>query len=196
MLPDPTGRYFQPGLDFFEDRLQLSGEDGSSGGRNLRAFAVHTFVMPAVLIGPHREDPSLPWPSTTIQEAAIGSAGIASLIATVVWLVLLANGFIGVLSDLARRHRLAVAGLLLTLVGQLGLHLVWGTEAFLYSLHWAPLLVVVAALGARGRLRTVVVAAAAVLAIALGWSHIGQFTRLASIVRPDPSTWSVYSVID
>jgi len=51
-----------------------------------------------------------------------------------------------------RRQRLAgrrLQDLLgLTLAGQIALHLVFGTETFLYALNWAPLLVIWAAMGA------------------------------------------------
>lgn len=43
----------------------------------------------------------------------------------------------------------------ITLVGQLCLHLLYGTETFLHSLHFAPLLVVVGAFSTLTRARPV-----------------------------------------
>lgn len=56
----------------------------------------------------------------------------------------------------------------------------YGNETFLYSLHWVPLLVVVAALGMRTRLRPIALALAAVAVIAMLVSNTRRFELAAS----------------
>ena len=56
----------------------------------------------------------------------------------------------------------------------------YGNETFLYSLHWVPLLVVVAALGMQTRLRPIALALAAVAVIAMLVSNTRRSELAAS----------------
>jgi hypothetical protein len=189
-LPDPTGRYFEPGLDFVEDRLWLSGED--SGGRlqHARAFLFHAVVMPQISLGPHREKPELPWPSTSVEDSAVGSGGAASIVATALWVILLAWGGRVAASHARGASGRVVVTVLLSLLAQGALHLFWGTEAFLYALHWVPLLTFVAAMSCLSRARRYAVGGALALAVLLAILHVRQFLHLAALVVPDRAIWS------
>jgi hypothetical protein len=50
-------------------------------------------------------------------------------------------------------NSIAWRAVLLTVLGQLILHLVYGPETFIYAIHWFPLLVIIAGAGLNTRLR-------------------------------------------
>ncbi|MBD3243667.1 MAG: hypothetical protein GF331_23960, partial [Chitinivibrionales bacterium] len=119
----------------------------------LRSALAHTMVMPAIAVV-DRESPGImvsdrlgqpAWPVMLTQASAPGSAGAWGAVGMVVWVVLLGGGVYGLLT-IRRQPKLRLV-LALTLAGQLLLHVFYGDETFLYSLHFAPLLVVLAALG-------------------------------------------------
>jgi hypothetical protein len=78
----------------------------------------------------------------SFEHSSLGSTGPVGQAATIGWALLLSAGVWGTLRDgslpLFRRV------LLLTIAGQVLLHLVYGFELFLYSLHVVPLLVLLA----------------------------------------------------
>ena len=66
--------------------------------------------------------------------------------------------------------------LLAALLGQWGLHQVYGgEETFLYALHWVPLLVLVAAAGTLTRWRPLALGLAAVVLVGAGVNNRQQF---------------------
>ena len=138
-------------------------------GAIARAFLSHAIVMPELLTGRAT--------GLSVQAAAIGSAGWPSRLATTLWALLLLGGA-GQAARTLRASRF-VQVLIAALGAQFLLHLAFGRETFLYALHFAPLLVVLAALGATGRARAPVVAVVAVLCGLLAWNNIGQFRRAA-----------------
>src|SRR3989338_3256281 len=62
-----------------------------------------------------------------------------------IWAALLALGAWGLWT--AQRLRNLRLVLAVSVLGQMGLHLLYGEETFLFSLHWLPLRVIVAAFG-------------------------------------------------
>ena len=99
----------------------------------------------------------------SVQDAAIGSGGTIAVVATAVWVLLLALGAWSV----ATRASAVRGPLLLALAGHLLVYSIYGEETFLYTLHIAPLLVCLAALATNTRLRTVALGSAALLAVLL-----------------------------
>ena len=75
---------------------------------------------------------------------------------------------------------------LLVLAGQLVLHILYGDETFLYSLHWVPFLIIIAAMGVKGRFKNIVRVLTLVLIVGVGFNNIQQFIQVTSIV--DKST--------
>jgi hypothetical protein len=71
----------------------------------------------------------------------------------------------------------------LTLLGQLMLHMVYGNETFLYSLHFMPLLILVAAAGTLTRARPIALALAAVLLMASLMNNITVFQQADLMAR-------------
>jgi hypothetical protein len=120
-------------------------------------FFLHTVIAPALGMSTGRAGE----PNLSIQMSAPGSAGLAGALGTGAWIALLAIGVWGLFSSrLPARFRLVLG---LSLVGQYLLHLVYGDETFLYSLHFAPLLILIAAVGTQTRARPLVVALLVVL---------------------------------
>jgi len=165
-----------PSADFFLgdteeiDYILIDGAGGPS--RRMAVFFLHAMVMPAVQVLDNRFTES--WPALSVQFADVGSAGLLGLFSTAVWIGLLASGAIAAWRlERLRRFRRVVG---LTLLGQLGLHLLYGEETFLYSLHWLPFLVLVAAMGLFTRFRGVVVLAAAILVVCAGANNLWQFS--------------------
>jgi hypothetical protein len=169
----PSSQFF---LLFFDERQYVLLESAGGLGSRLTAFFVHPMVMPLVQV---LEDPlQAKGPILSVQRAAIGSSGVLGGISSLIWIWLLAVG----VRTLASRKTLdtprTVLGL--TLLGQLALHLVWGDETFLFSLHWLPLLVLVAGIGALGPQRRTVLVAATVLTIGACVNNVTQFVRVTS----------------
>ena len=116
------------------------------------AFFLHSVIAPAFGTSVGRVGE----PILSFQMSRPGSSGLLGALAAGVWIVVLAVGLWGIVSSrIDGRFRAALG---LALAGQLLLHLVYGDETFLYSLHFAPLLILVAALGAQTRARTLVLA--------------------------------------
>jgi hypothetical protein len=99
-----------------------------------RALLVHSMVMPRIDVVPEPK-----WGTRmSVQRSPLGSSGPVGAAATLVWAILLGTGVV----SLWRTRRLSpfVPALALTTVGQCAVYLCYGEEAFLYSLHIAPLL--------------------------------------------------------
>jgi hypothetical protein len=147
--------------------------------RILAAFFYHSMVMPAIFTVPDLFN--TPFPVMTTQQSNPGSAGVLGMIAVSAWLALL---FVAVwaLVRVKRNPRLRLA-VALMLGGQLVLHLLYGDETFLYSLHFMPLLILAAAHGALTALRPVVLSIAGVVLITSGVNNIAQFNNATDFLR-------------
>ncbi|MDJ0707545.1 MAG: hypothetical protein QNJ46_30080 [Leptolyngbyaceae cyanobacterium MO_188.B28] len=118
--------------------------DPDAGGplQIVQSFFAHAQIMPAIRAVDKFNRPE--WPVLTTQLSSPGSASFWGAAGVVVWLALLGLGFWSLFS--LKQHPKFRLVLGLSLLGQLALHLVYGDETFLYSLHFAPLLLIVAAL--------------------------------------------------
>jgi hypothetical protein len=154
-------RIFIPHADFFigysnEQRYFLRPEAG--GVRKiLTALAIHSVVMPSIDVVEKPPRGLI----MSVQQAPIAGNSLVWRAAAIVWLALLASGVwaavsLGISSALVRT-------VCMLITAQIGLHVLYGTETFLYALHFVPLLVILASLSAK----TVFRPAAVVLAVAL-----------------------------
>ncbi|MCA9738440.1 MAG: hypothetical protein R3E98_05390 [Gemmatimonadota bacterium] len=149
-----------------------------------RSLFVHTLVFPAIAV---IDFPNVgEWPLLLTQRAGIGSAGLLGLLASLAWMALLVLGVVHGLRS--PRHRRLTVFLLLALLSQLVLHAVFGDETFLYSAHFLPLLVVLAALATRGPRPRLVLALAALALVAGGINNLTQFSRAAGFL----DAWAPY----
>lgn len=137
--------------------------------RILPAFVFHPVVMPAIAVDVRPTgqrmmltQPSRPGSGTPWAPAAAG-----------LWAALLGLGVWGfVRSTPHRQLRLVLAA---TLLGQLALHLIYGEETFLYSLHWLPLLVMLAAFSCFTPARRAALVLAGALVVCAGVNNRLQF---------------------
>jgi hypothetical protein len=129
---------------------------------SLKVFFLHAMVMPDFQSVP--QEPATLWPQLSIQHASTWHLTFWGPIALIAWLILLGAGAWAVTTmKPLRRFRWTA---LIAVAGQFALHLVYGSESFLYSLDWLPILVAIAALASLTRLRPLVLCVASILVIA------------------------------
>ena len=164
-------KYIIPSTQFFigdkEEKDYMFRIDAARVASVARSFVVTSMVMPA----PTRE-------RRYYQPEAIlftQRSPISNWPAAASWLALLALGIIG-LRAAPELPALRIA-LVLTLLGQFALHVVYGEETFLYSLHFAPLLVLLAAFAFRTRWKIAAYVLAAVVLVAAGMNNVNQFDQ-------------------
>lgn len=165
-----------------ETRYMLTAESGGPW-HVLRSLVAHTMVMPSVTvvertaaeitISDRLGQPA--WPVMLTQPSAPGSAGGWGVAAVVAWTALLVMGVWGLL--IVKRHARLRLVLALTLLGQLALHVVYGDETFLYSLHIAPLLVALAAFASLTPARPWALLLAGAFLLSAGANNIREFGR-------------------
>jgi hypothetical protein len=188
-LPDPTGHLFTPSLNSYRDRVWMPALTAAGLVDRALVFFCHAMVMPAIQLTLHREHEELDWPSINVMHSPVASAGTLSSIATILWILLLALGLWALARGMKGKHALFCIALALTLLGQFVLHLKFGTESFLYSLHWVPLLVAMTALATLTPFRRVALLMAGVIALTGGANNYLQFRTITPLVIPDKSVW-------
>jgi hypothetical protein len=134
-----------------------------------RAFFSHAAVAPRLEACTGRPVELVPF-FLSFQAAAVGSGGALGALGTVVWFALLLLGAYALVRLPQRRVvRFVLAGGLLS---QFMLHLVYGGETFLYSIHWWGLLVVLVALAWHTRARAAARALAIVFILTAGTHNL------------------------
>jgi hypothetical protein len=121
----------------------------------------------------------------TVQGALPGAGGALAAIGALLWAGLLGLGAWSAVSALRGRGvagAKTVTALLLALAGQLLITLLFGIESFLYSLHFAPLLVLLAALSALTPARRVALGLALALATVAGVNNLQKLDAAAARV--------------
>jgi hypothetical protein len=166
-----------------EIALYTRAEPLRSIGPFVTSFAVHVMVMPGIRLIDNTEQPEWPKMRTT---TGIGAwASVWGMLAAALWIILLGAGawtFVGATEH--RQLRLVLGGILL---GQFALHLVYGDETFLYSLHWAPLLVVIAAMSTLTRARWLALVLCSGLIVIAALNNVSQLGEAAAyLAAPEP----------
>lgn len=103
---------------------------------------VHSVVMPEIGIIPNPWNPH--WPIMSIERSAIDVTSPVRFVAICGWVAFLASGLVAI-AGTARYDPFSKV-LVVSIAFQVVLHLLFGDEAFLYSLHWIPMLVILATL--------------------------------------------------
>jgi hypothetical protein len=136
-------------------------------------------IMPAIqaLENPYAAE----WPFLTIQHVSMGSTGLLSWAMTVIWITLLMFGAWTAFRLPEQRKFKIVLGF--TIVGQLSVHLLYGEETFLYSLHWLPFLVLLAAIGTHSSYRHLILATIVVLIVGVSINNYQQFTGVTAVLN-------------
>ena len=150
-------------------------------GEVANAFVVTPMVMPR-FVSSFRDDHAEALMGT--QAARAWRQEPLAVAATVLWIVLLLLGLAGLRA--APELRPLKLTLLATLAGQFALHVVYGNETFLYSLHFLPLLLAVAAFAMRTGARPAALALAALLVIAAGINNVARFREAVAFSAHPP----------
>jgi hypothetical protein len=141
------------------------------------SFLFHTMVMPDIKVVYNDNQPGLPIMAT--QLSLPGSGSMWGIIAVALWAGLVALGVWALVTLKEHRQLRIVLGV--TLLGQFGLHALYGPETFLYALHFGPLLVVLAALSAQTRARPIALTLAIALVICAGINNVRQFGKATEL---------------
>lgn len=130
-------------LFFLPSRGELRFVNHAFGGgvvQKLTALLLHSFAAPEpsvrAVVNPY-------WSILSMQFSPAGSGSQFGIAALCLWIGLLVMGLWGAWLN-RRRPFVMVLGLILA--GQIGLHLLYGDESFLYTLHLMPLFVALAML--------------------------------------------------
>ncbi|WP_374877063.1 DUF6080 domain-containing protein [Microseira sp. BLCC-F43] len=173
-------KFIFPSAEFFigdrEERSYIYKPTFGSLLQVLQSFFAHTMVMPAIQIAHNNKD----WSIMLTQRSFPGSASLWGSIAVVLWMALLGLGLWGFFST--RKHGKLRIVLGLTLLGQLALHAVYGSETFLYSLHFLPLLVVLAAWSTQTPARPIALVLAGMLVLTAGVNNSSQLIKATEFV--------------
>jgi len=116
----------------------------------ISVFLSHTLIMPEIHIDTTSENTS-GWAWLTIQKSFPGSLNPIHLLGVCLWSILLALGVWSSYKN--KQHKSLKMVLAISLCGQLGLHILYGEETFLYALHFLPLLLTISAFALLGSLR-------------------------------------------
>jgi hypothetical protein len=173
-------RIIFPNAVFFFGSFDVVVPEPESGGplAVLSSFIFHTIVMSSIKTTHSFYHPNLA--VMTVQASWPGSASVLGMIAAVSWMALLGLGVWG--WRIINNRELQVF-LGLCLLGQIVLHLFIGRETFLYSLHFAPLLIALAALSSFTPARPVGLLLAGVVTIFGGINNGSQFEKATDLVR-------------
>jgi hypothetical protein len=154
-----------------------------------RSFFFHSMVAPAIGTAEHGESyvtvneqnyvPLGPW--LTVQASSPGSGSLWGRLAVCFWAALILIGCYGLLR-LKQHGRLRIM-LGLTILGQLTLHIFYGEETFLYSLHFLPLLIVVAAASTLTKARPYALALVGLLLITTAINNAQLFQQASELAQ-------------
>ena len=144
------------------------------------SFVYQTIVMPTIQLQDSVIRPD--WVKLTTNTLAPGSGGFWGMVAVFAWTALLILGVWSFFTTKQQPRLRIVLGL--TILGQLLIHSVYGRqETFIYSLHFAPLLLTVVAFSSLTRLRWVSLGLAGLLVISAGVNNRSQFNQLTAALQ-------------
>ena len=148
---------------------------------DVRSFFVHSVVMPAPIFR-QRSDGAL---EVVNEESTAGSGSRAGAVGVWLWLILLAIGTISAImrNDGARPFRDI---LLLSAGSQFLLHAVFADGPFLFSAHFVPMLILLAAYASRFRWSRILVAATIVL---VAFNNLTVFCAMTDRLNQDLLPW-------
>ena len=174
-----------PRIQFFmtskNNARYLFQKDSGGPVQITNVFVFHSMVMPSITEHAQSNRPGTP--TMNIQIAAPGSATLWGRVAVWLWAALLGLGAWGARAA-ARRQRTFTLALMLTLLGQYAFHLAYGgEETFLYSLHWIPLLIVVASWSTLTRARPLALVLAGMLVVCVAVNNTRQFSGAVAFAQ-------------
>jgi hypothetical protein len=163
-----------------ESKQILRAGSGGIWGTS-QSFIFHTMVMPAIRVtdSGYSDTPAL----MHTQASWLGSGSIWGVGAVIVWAALLGLGLWALFTLKQQpRFRLFLGA---PIAGQYLLHVVYGKETFLYSLHFLPLLITLVALSFLTRLRPIALILVSVLIISAGINNSLQYQKAMAFLQRD-----------
>jgi hypothetical protein len=175
----PTAEFF---LKIQSEKNYVFNEGAVGPFTVIQSFISHTMIMSAIEIIDKTARPGFATPGIQMvtQLSAPGSGSLWGKIAVVLWTALLGLGIWGLFS--IKQHPKLRIVLGLTILGQLVLHLLYGEETFLYSLHFAPLLIILAAMSTLTRARPLGLVLAGLLLVCAGINNGLEFNRATETI--------------
>ena len=175
ILPTTSARFLVPVLAVRDEIVDLGVLVPRSGGPLIviKCFIFDTIVMPAIQLFDNIHPPY--WSCMSVQMSSPGSASVWGSIAVILWIALLSLGVWGFFS--IRKHLQLRIVLGFTILGQLALHIMYGDETFLYTLHFLPLLLVLVALSTLTRARVLALVLIGALIVSAGINNSQQFSQ-------------------
>lgn len=137
-----------------------------------RSFTLHSMVTPHLGIAE-----GYPVPVLSAQRSPAFSTGTAGSVATAAWILLLLTVPVTIFE--LRKSGSMVIVLGCYIASQFALHCVYGLETFLYSANYLPVMVAIAAMGVKTRMRPVILSLSAVLAVSAALNNTAQFRGMA-----------------
>ncbi|MEQ1876865.1 MAG: UbiA family prenyltransferase [Bdellovibrionia bacterium] len=165
-----------------EDVRFIQAPDLSRAGYVLRTVFLDTAVMPlpkAGRLANERERTNVD-AAVTLYDSRFGGDPI-SVAALISWTVLLVLGIYSICSNPSKKRQRRF--LFLVLAYYAIIHLIYGNEIFLFSLHWLPALVLICSFALRLRNKTLMTAAAAVATIVIGIHNYRQTSTALNVVQ-------------
>jgi hypothetical protein len=145
----------------------------------LRSFFFNTIFAPNLLASGYNIHN---WPMLSFQSSEINISNLFSVLSILLWSMLLALG-LWALVTLKKLTAFRIT-LGLTIVGQLSLHLIYGEETFLYSLHFLPILIALSALALLTHLRKVAMCLVIALIPLCAFNNWQKFQKAEDIAIP------------
>jgi hypothetical protein len=153
----------------------MFSEEAGTVFSSIKALVFHGMTMPDFTSHPHFWHWS-DWTVMRAQHSQIPLGDPVGLASTILWLALLGLGAWSIVTskDLLKFRLVLMAAI----AGQVILHCAFGREAFLYTPHFTPLLIILAAFGAMSRWRFVSISLAAVLTITAAMNNLAALNSV------------------
>jgi hypothetical protein len=151
-------------LDFFFINSPMS---------NAKSLFFHSILFPSVL---KNNDGNL-----SVQDSPPGSGSNLGLAGVALWILIMSIGFASFMTHKGQfKFRIVVGGVL---IGQICLHLVFGDEAFLFTIHILPLFLIIVAYGLLSPFRIPVFALTAVLVVIVFGNNAVQLSYAIKLLE-------------
>jgi hypothetical protein len=153
----------------------MFSEEAGTVFSSIKALVFHGMTMPDFTSHQHFWHWS-DWTVMRAQHSQIPLGDPVGLASTILWLALLGLGTWSILTSKDMlKFRLVLVG---AIAGQIVLHCAFGREAFLYTPHFTPLLIILAAFGALSRWRFISMGLAAALTITVAMNNMAAFRNV------------------
>lgn len=143
-------------------------------------FLSHTVIAPEIKIT--SKTTSNGWPMLSFLNSSIAPNNLLAFSANVIWLTILAISAIAV--QFMKDYKALRFTIYATILGQLLLHLFYGEELFLYSLHFLPLLLAVISLSLKTAASKIVLPLVILIIPLLYSNNLDKFKTASQLASP------------